>query len=130
MSLPARVAAAVLLTAGLAACGAASAPEKAFQAYRQAVVDRDYLRAWSHLSPAVQEGYGGSAGVYASEMKGFFARPDLRLQFETTEVLGVEIDGEGGSAVLRASHETVGSGRAERSWRLVKTDEGWKLDEL
>jgi hypothetical protein len=130
MPLHARAAAAVLLAVTLAACGAASAPEKAFQAYRQAVVDRDYARAWSWLSPAVQESYGGSPGVYSSEMKGFFARPDLRLQFETTEVLGVEIDEEGGTAVLRASHETVGGASAERTWRLVKTDEGWKLDEL
>lgn len=130
MPLPPRAAAAVLLGAALAACGDASAPERVFQAYRQAVVDRDYARAWSHLSPAVREGYGGSSGVYASEMRGFFARPDLRLEFETAEVLEVEIDDEGQTALLRASYETEGGSKAERSWRLVNTDEGWKLDEL
>jgi hypothetical protein len=130
MPFPGRAAATVFLIAALAACGAASAPERAFEAYRQAVVDRDYARAWSWLSPGVQEGYGGSSELYASEMTGFFARPDLRLQFETTEVLEVEVDEEGRSALLRARHETVGGGSAERSWRLVQTDEGWKLDEL
>jgi hypothetical protein len=124
------MAAAGLLIAALAACGSLSAPERAFQDYRQAVVDRDYARAWSHLSPGLQEGYGGSSSVYSSEMRGFFARPDLRLRFETAEVLEVEIDEDGRSALLRASHETVDGGTAERTWTLVKTDEGWKLDEL
>ena len=79
-----------LMLAVLAACSATSAPERAFQTYRQAVADSDWALAWSLLSERVQGGYGGSHDLYSSEMKGFFARPDLRLQFTTTKVLGVD----------------------------------------
>jgi hypothetical protein len=117
------------LPAALAGCGA-GAPERAFERYRQAVVASDWELAWSMLSEDLRQDYSGSADLYASEMTGFFVKPDLRLQFSSARVREVILIDEGRAAELRASYETPSGGREERSWRLVNTEEGWKLDEL
>jgi hypothetical protein len=119
----------VLLLLALPACTARS-PRKVFEQYRQAILYTDWNAAWHLLSEDLRHRYGNSPELFAAEMQGQFAKPYLQRQFTTTRILRVEKLEGGRVAVVHASHDTPANRTAERTWRLVSTEDGWRIDEL